>query len=53
MPQYKMIYPYSRRFTDLGELAPGDVINAEDNPNVNFFEEIAAAKPSKTEATEK
>lgn len=52
MPQYKMTYPYSRRFTDLGELAPGDVIDASENPNINFFEEVAAGKSLKTETSD-
>ena len=46
MPRFRMTWPYPRNWRDSGLRAqPGEVIESDENPDPNFFEEVDAATP--------
>ena len=50
MAQFQMTYPYERRFFDGRVVEPGEIVTADENPDPNFFEEVAApAAPAPTD----
>jgi hypothetical protein len=56
VPKFRMTYPYPRHWPDLGFAAdPGEIIERDENPDPNHFEEVAedrkAAKVAETEET--
>ena len=47
MGQYRSTYPYPRIFPDLGLIVePDQIIERDENPDANFFEEVTGAKPA-------
>lgn len=43
MPKFQMTYPYPRQFVDGLSAEPGEVIEADVNPDPNFFVEVDGA----------
>jgi hypothetical protein len=52
VPKFRHTYPYSRTFIDLGfSVEPGEVVERDENPDPNFFEEVVpVVKSTKAEA---
>ncbi len=50
-PQFRMTYPYARFFPDRGEvIEPDQIIEADENPDGNFFEVVSAPTTKKAPA---
>lgn len=48
MPSFRMNRPTTRVFADLGEIEPGQVVEADENPHPAFFDELKdPPKPKK------
>lgn len=52
MPKYRMTYPYARLFPTLGLVVePDEVIEQDENPDGNFFDEVPEPKAEAPKAT--